>query len=344
MERISWELLKSLANERSLTLKRLTFSGPRWLSPLFAVASLPAVWRLARSADVVHIGDPMLALAGYTVVRWLHRPCLVTVHGLDLTYPNPLYQWYVRTFLKPLTHYVAISRPVADRLRQIFPHARVTVIYPQFAQDFYDATIPRLALDHLIKLSTGNRVVLLTVGRLVRRKGHAWFARQVLPKLPKDFLYVIAGSGPQQATIKRAAADGGVRDRVVLLGRVSTRALKVLYNTADAFIQPNIPIPGDFEGYGLVLIEALLCNLPVFAARLEGIPDALHDGERGALVPPASARGWMDALTQWVTLNKPRAATRSRVLAERAHPVAAYVHLLRELSETYRGNAYTATD
>jgi glycosyltransferase involved in cell wall biosynthesis len=133
---------------------------------------------------------------------------------------------------------------------------------------------------------------ILTLGRLVRRKGVRWFVDEVLPRLPATVHYVVAGSGPEFDAVHRSAASHGLEDRVHLLGQVDDATRDLLLAGADVFVQPNIPIPGDMEGFGLVTIEAALRGTPVVAADLEGIKDAVIDGRTGMLLPPGDADAW----------------------------------------------------
>jgi len=63
------------------------------------------------------------------------------------------------------------------------------------------------------------------------------------------------------------------------------------------FLAPNIPVPGDMEGFGLVTVEAAMRGTPVVAAGLEGIKDAVVNGRTGILLPPADVTAWVSELT-----------------------------------------------
>jgi phosphatidyl-myo-inositol dimannoside synthase len=139
-------------------------------------------------------------------------------------------------------------------------------------------------------------VVLATLGRLVRRKGSRWFVEAVLPLLPDHVHYIVAGSGPELEPIRKAARAAGVAARVHLLGAVDDELREAVLQGADVFVQPNIAVPGDMEGFGLVTIEAALRGTPVVAAALEGILDAVVDGETGILLPPQEAQAWADRI------------------------------------------------
>ena len=140
-------------------------------------------------------------------------------------------------------------------------------------------------------------VVLLTVGRLVARKGVRWFVAEVMPKLPPSVHYLVAGSGPDLTNIEHAIAAAGSHAQVHLLGRVSEDEREDLLRGSDLFVQPNIPIEGDMEGFGLVVLEAATRGTPVVASALEGLRDAVVDGETGFLVAPSDAEAWSTRVT-----------------------------------------------
>jgi phosphatidyl-myo-inositol dimannoside synthase len=140
--------------------------------------------------------------------------------------------------------------------------------------------------------------VLVTLGRLVRRKGVAWFVAQVLPHVRRDVVHLVAGAGPAEDRIRRVTRSKGLQDRVRLLGRVSRDDRELLLRGADLFIQPNIHVYGDMEGFGLVNVEAAVRDLPVLAADIEGIPDAVVDGETGWLVTSQDAPRWRRRLDE----------------------------------------------
>jgi glycosyltransferase involved in cell wall biosynthesis len=138
--------------------------------------------------------------------------------------------------------------------------------------------------------------VLLTVGRLIRRKGHAWFVRSVLKKLPHHYVYLMAGSGPEAAAISKLVGALGLTDRAYLLGSVSDQVRNCLYQIADLLIMPNVHVKNDEEGFGMVALEAGRYGLPVIAANIEGIRDAVIDGETGRLINEQDDEGFLDAI------------------------------------------------
>ena len=144
-------------------------------------------------------------------------------------------------------------------------------------------------------------VFLLTLGRLVRRKGARWFVDHVLPQLPTNVHYIVAGEGPEAEPLRAAVEAGRLTPRVHLLGSVDDETRELVMQGADLFVQPNIRVPGDMEGFGLVTIESALRGTPVAAADLEGIKDAVVDGETGILLPPEDAGAWALRINELVS-------------------------------------------
>ncbi|HWZ90886.1 MAG TPA: glycosyltransferase family 4 protein, partial [Polyangiaceae bacterium] len=283
--------------------------------------------------DVIHLGDPLLCAAGF-VPRLLRRKVAITVHGLDLTFPARIYQSYLKLFLRA-EMFIAISdstRRLAVA-RGLEPVRVITIGVPERYLALKRAPNSDWELDQ----KRAGRVVLVTVGRLVRRKGVAWFVRHVLPQL-SNVLYVVIGVGPDQDEILRAASDTGTTAALWLVGSVSDARMLELLSAADVFVMPNIEVPGDIEGFGIVAIEAAASGLPVVAARLEGIPDAIADGENGCLLPPGDASAFVTAIERLSNHPAERVARgeRGRVYTEQHNSwpriITRYVDLFTELA------------
>ena len=144
--------------------------------------------------------------------------------------------------------------------------------------------------------------LILTTGRLIKRKGVSWFVDQVVPRLSDRTTYVVIGEGEEEAAIRSAAVSAGVSDRVRLLGRVSDELLAAAYLAADVFVMPNVPVAGDMEGFGLVALEAAASGLPVVASKLEGITEAVHHERNGLLVTPCAADEFVATLGKLLAL------------------------------------------
>jgi len=134
--------------------------------------------------------------------------------------------------------------------------------------------------------------ILLTVSRLDKHKGHD-LVIEALPyvlKKIRNVKYLIIGQGPEEQKLRNLVKYKGLNDCVSFLGYVSDKDLVKYYRICDAFIMLSKEISGDFEGFGLVYLEANACGKPVIGARTGGIEDAIIDGETGLLIDDLAAQ------------------------------------------------------
>ncbi len=304
MERLSYELIQSFSPSAQSIVNQTkpgkSLFATRMQSLLFALSVVPKAIRFSKNADIVHIGDPVLSFVGWCIMRIRHIPVVITVHGLDISYDNFLYQFYLRLFFKSFAQYIAISKYAQKLLLHHGVRSNVIVIPPGVRDTLYSERYNRNDLSKLLYRNVSGRVILATAGRLIARKGHAWFIKNVMTKLPRIALYVIAGDGPERSNIAAHIKSLKLEDRVIMLGRISHENKKILFNTIDAFIQPNIPVAGDVEGFGIAPIEAALCGRPVFASSVDGIPSAIHEGKNGTLLSPKETTAWVNAILKFM--------------------------------------------
>jgi len=283
-----------LAGGARVTLLRNVESD--WHSWWWLPLTLVRMGRVIRTdrPDVVLLGDALMNAVATWLLRRHRVPHATMVMGLDVTFDSSAYRKVVVRHLRSAPLIIAISNATATAVRAAgVEEDRLVVLRLSVAPpaDMEDRDAARVRLR--LRLGVGEETaVLLTLGRLVRRKGVAWFVAHVLPHTELDVVHLVAGSGPAQDRIRKVARSRGLQDRVRLLGRVSREDRELLLRGADLFVQPNIHVYGDMEGFGLVNVEAAVRDLPVLAADIEGIPDAVVDGETGWLVTSQDAPRW----------------------------------------------------
>jgi len=227
---------------------------------------------------------------------WLvqHRtgvPYVVIGHGREMVQTGVnLIKWLMQQLvIRGAAGGLANSHYSAQQLgRRGLPQERIRVIYG--GVDPAQFTTPPASDEQVQrKLAQDDQPMLLTVSRLVRRKGHS----QVIAALPQiasevgPVKYIIVGSGPEEQNLRRLTREYGIEDCVQFLGEVDDRELSALYRDADVFVMPSRDLRGQpIEGFGLVYLEANLCGLPVVAGDTGGVADAVVDGETGLLVNP----------------------------------------------------------
>ena len=142
--------------------------------------------------------------------------------------------------------------------------------------------------------------IILSVGRLIKRKGVLPFIENCMPGIvsecPNTVLIVIGDEptqalkqdGPVTTKIHAAINQYGLEKHVLLLGKTSDDVLYSAYQIATALIFPVIDLPGDVEGLGIVAVEAASFGLPTIAFRAGGVADAVIHNETGILVEPGN--------------------------------------------------------
>lgn len=153
---------------------------------------------------------------------------------------------------------------------------------------------------------------LLTVGRLIPRKGHASVLRAVaalkqsLPRLR----YQIIGAGPEEQRLRKLVAELGLQGVVQFAGKVTDEEMLQAYRESDCFILPNRddPITGDTEGFGIVFGEAAAHGLPVIGGAAGGTSHSILHGKTGLRVDGEKEQAIIDALKKLA--DAPEAARR----------------------------------
>ena len=149
---------------------------------------------------------------------------------------------------------------------------------------------------------SGRERYILFIGRLVRRKGASWFAKNVLPALPDDVKFYVAGKSwgcPGVEMLKN-------NPRVNLLGYVPDNELPALISESEMIVMPNISSPDktDAEGFGLVALEGPAHGVPCVASSIEGLQDAVRPSETGFLVSAEDTDAWITQVNQILEWNK----------------------------------------
>jgi phosphatidylinositol alpha-1,6-mannosyltransferase len=228
--------------------------------------------------------------------------------GRDVTLPTAPFQWLVPRIFRSLDLVFPISRATGEEcLARGLDPAKMHVVPCGVDTASLAPPASRAAARRELLAAIGetaatvpdDTLILASVGRHQERKGFQWFMDEVMPRLPPDVLYLVTGEGPTTPQIQAAIDRHRLGGRARLLGKVPEAMLRTLYRGGDLFIMPNVHVPGDIEGFGVVMLEAGLCGMPVLAAELEGISDVIAEGENGHLVASRDAAAFTDAILRY---------------------------------------------
>ncbi len=227
----------------------------------------------AERPDLVHTHLVHADVYGGAAARLLRIPSLSTRHNDDRYLLGP-FRYVDRAFARPARRLIAISDAVRSFLERAgHDPAKLVTIH-------YGLDEPPAAPSDPTPAEAGvppDAPLVIAVGRLIAQKDHATLLRAfalVHAKLPQATLAIL-GSGPLEAETRALAAELGLQDAVVLPGRTDIRDW---LERADVFAHSS-----RWEGFGIVLLEAMLAGLPVVATRVSAVPEVVVDGETGLL-------------------------------------------------------------
>ena len=333
MQRLAQGLHAALAEHPAVELhsllletswKATPYRMPGYMAGL--LAQIPAMVRREK-IDVVLHSSMVTAAVTPALRRAIRRAGAITAAvpvGRDVTLPTVGYQWFVRKVLASLDAVFPISRATAQEcLDRGLPPARMHVVPCGADGTLFNAPRDRRAARLELLRAIGespatipdDALILVSVGRHQERKGFQWFTDTVMPRLPKDVIYLVTGEGPMTPRIQQAIERHGLHRSVRMLGKVPEEMLGRLYRGADLFVMPNVAVKGDMEGFGVVMLEAGMCGMPVVAADLEGISDVIREGENGHLVRSQDAAAFEQLILRYRAGRELRAEASRRTAA-----------------------------
>ncbi|MEK9156617.1 MAG: glycosyltransferase family 4 protein, partial [Patescibacteria group bacterium] len=233
----------------------------------------------------------------------------VFLHGLDfdLARRNVWKRFLARRILKGASGIVANSVSLQKEVSAFVHRDDIQIVYPCVSAEFTKASetvrkglahrtpeeLAKLFMSQMVAMTGSgisasrhlgmtNPVRLLTVARLVERKGHAKVLRAMVD-IPK-ITYTIIGDGPMRESLKKEAEELGVADRVSFLTEVTDEQLPELYAAHDIFVMPTTKSERDREGFGIVYAEAGLFGLPCIATDIPGVDEVVLHEVTGMLI------------------------------------------------------------
>ncbi len=238
-------------------------------------------------------------LATFLTSGFLNTPYILHTHGLELLdYKRTLLdkikyslfrQKYKRLIFKNAGRIIAVSNYTKGIVAKLGTREdKINVIYNSVDINRFK---PGLDTSEIIaKHKLEGKRILLTISRLKKRKGHDVIIKlmpQLLQKIP-NIVYLVVGSGKNRDSLESLIKEKDLQNNIIFTGYVDDLNLLLYYNACDIFImlaKERLDI-AEFEGFGLVFLEANSCCKPVIGARTGGIPEAIVDGKTGYLVNP----------------------------------------------------------
>ena len=205
-------------------------------------------------------------------------------------------RYWIRKILLHSCQIIANSNFTKNRLVEEYgiPQSLVSVFHP-----FVNVRAIEEAARGMAAIEKPEGVkIILSVGRLVKRKGFDMVIAAMNRLKDKPYEYWIIGEGDDKARLTRLIQEYELQEKVKLLGNVPNPEIYRYFKACDVFIMPSREIDGDVEGFGIVFLEAGVFRKPVIGGRSGGVPEAVVDGVTGLLVEPENVEEIAKALAR----------------------------------------------
>lgn len=281
--------------------------------------------------DLIHLNDGLMAFILSWLPSYTQTPIVVTFHGLDLIFPQEKYQKKLTQYQAPHCYAICVSQSTFEKAKEKgFQTSQLVYIDNgvdhDFAEDIPVEHYNKLAQRYQFPYDEDKDFIMVSIGRAVPRKGFSWFIQNVMPKLPDHFKYIVIGPNnvssflntflkimPKRlsrfiATLMgfttdyneaiKAIESQNLKNRVFFVDKVAFPDLVNLIRGSHLMVMPNIPFEGDMEGFGLVILEANMCEKYVLGANMEGITSAIHNHSNGELIPSQDQAQWVSKILE----------------------------------------------
>lgn len=225
----------------------------------------------------------------------------VFLHGMDLSFALRFWRKKILAglILRRADKIICANSYVAEKTKEFYPFSadKIAVVNPGVP-----AGAPPVSLADLEELQNSynlhDKIVLFSLGRLVKRKGvdrTIQALAQIKEPLASRLVYFIAGAGRDEEYL-RHLVPAKLSSKIIFLGELSEKEKWAWLKQSDIFVMPARNINGDFEGFGIVYLEANLSGKPVIAGRSGGVSDAVINDYNGLLVDSEDPLNIKDAL------------------------------------------------
>ncbi len=210
----------------------------------------------------------------------------VAVHGLDAIEGRFVNKILQRRTLNSSCGAISVSHYTAGLLEKANLSAGLpqTVINNGVDTDRFKPV--ELSSEFIEKYNIKPGIRILSLGRLIERKGFDMTIRAIALMKNKDVNYYLAGKGHYRPRLEEIAIENNVSGRVFFMGLVPDEDIVSVYNSGDIFAMPSRDINNDVEGFGITYIEAAACGVPSVGGKNCGAEDAIVHRQTGLLVDP----------------------------------------------------------
>lgn len=265
----------------------LLLAKQRYFPWLKAIRSINRVYK-HNQIDIALIGQILpLGTVAWILSLFSKFQFGIFFHGLDysLATKSSFKKNLTKLILKRAKIIVCANSEVSRLLLDFYPQCkdRTEIVNPG-AKEVKINLFSRESLD--LKYNIKDKKIIFSLGRLVRRKGFDRVIQSLDNLNRNDFVYIICGEGEEKRYLQDLALKSSCNKNILFIDHISEQEKWSWLALCDIFIMPSRNIDGDFEGFGIVYLEANLMARPVIAGNSGGVRDAVVNNYNGLLVNP----------------------------------------------------------
>jgi len=265
------------------TLKNLSYSSPIYIFTALPFIFFKSLFLIKQTSNIEHLTSNFLlhcqgflsGFLGYLIFKLKKISYIVTVQRIEEN----------RGFLRKLVYKNAkICIAASSAIKKYFEEigCKNIEVIPN-GIDLNKFEIRNSKLEIRERLGLKDEFVIMTVARLEKVKGIEYLIESmsnVKSQIP-NAICLIVGDGSEKKNLELLTLNLKLQDRVKFLGQIPNEKIPEHLAVADCFVLPSLK-----EGFGISILEAMACKVPVIGTNIGGIPDIIKSGENGVLIEP----------------------------------------------------------
>ena len=317
-------------------LKNLSYSPWFYIITAMPFIFLRSFYIIKREKiNLIHCQGFLSGILGYFLKKTTKKPYIITIQSADFSVYHPKanikpIRWIYKFMEKKIFQNAIKCHAVSNYLKEHFAKYGIkdAVVIPNgvnpedFKPDFNKRTTRK-------ELGLDAENLIMCISRLEPKNGTEDLIRaaEIIRKEMNNFKIAIIGNGSQREKLEKLTNELGLKDRVVFFGDILHGAIPKYLACADVFIRPSLA-----EGFGIVFIEAMACEVPVIGTPVGGIVDFIRDRETGLFCEPGNPESIVDKIKTLIQNKELRDA-----LVENAKQMIVETYNWDKISERIKG-------
>jgi phosphatidyl-myo-inositol dimannoside synthase len=360
LHKLGWEITV-VASQDYASVEEINNFNHSQPFPIISIASHPlppmrfvkrwrvvSAWLNQNKPDVIIASGSRSVWMTAALSNRFHLTWIAVGHGSELTVKTPARKLITRWAFQKANGVICVSGFTKQQMNKSGIVANKTCVIPNGADPDVFQILPAKEIESFrARLGFADAKLILTVGNVTERKGQDVVIRalpEVIKEMPNAH-YIIVGLPTRKKELLDLSRGLEVSEHVHFFERVNNEELLRFFNSCDVFVMTSrMTSDGDFEGYGIAVVESALCGKPSVVSGNSGLAEAVLDGETSFVVPENDERATAKAIIQILKneeiCRKMGEKARRYAITEQtwANRIIHYDQFLREILQSRNGS------